>query len=527
MEDRELEIRVLLVILLSLLFLIIYQSFFTPSPQQHQPQELEKEEKITKNIPEKMPFEEGEEEGLIVENENVILSISKGDGSLLSVKLKNYRETVDKNSPYVELVHTPTPPHPLSLFIFPDGATKPLYVKCSLKENIDGKFIFESENDRLHITKVYSYPSGYTLTLTISFKNTSTKPYTFEAEILWPFLHPAHSSRIYTEAIKIYAKDKVFEEKKFKNTKEWKGAEWIAHDMKYFLASLINLSPTSLTARTFPLMEKSVMSYRTPTISLPPGGEDTITFLLFLGPKDEGILKGTRRDLEKTIYLGWFKFLSVPLLAFLRFFYTLIHNYGVAILILTLFIKILFFPLTRTQYRAMKKMKDIQPLIEAAKKRYKDDKEKLQREILNIYRSYKVNPLSGCLPLLIQFPVFIALYQTLMYAIELRHAPFVLWINDLSSPDTIGTLRFAGMSISIHILPLLLGITSYLQQKLTPHMETGGDSESFQKWFAKIMPIFLTFIFWSFPSGLVLYWTAHNLFSIFEQIAIRIIARKQ
>ena len=197
------------------------------------------------------------------------------------------------------------------------------------------------------------------------------------------------------------------------------------------------------------------------------------------------------------------KWLSIALLFFIKFLHQYISNYGVAIILLTIMIKLIFWPLGNISYRSMKEMQKLQPKIEELKEKYKNDKNKIGQETMALYRSHKVNPMSGCLPILIQIPVFIGLYNTLLYAIELRHSPFFWWIQDLSAKDP------------YYITPIIMGATQFIQQKMTP---TVGDP--MQAKIMLLMPIVFTFIFLNFPAGLVIYWLLNNVLSIGQQVYI-------
>lgn len=226
-----------------------------------------------------------------------------------------------------------------------------------------------------------------------------------------------------------------------------------------------------------------------------------LNYKYFAGPKETKILAKAHEKLAASIDYGWFHFIAKPLLMIMNFFNTYTHNYGISIILLTILIKLIFFPLSHKSYRSMKKMQEIQPKLEELRKKYANDKEALNREIMLLYRRYGVNPVSGCLPMLIQIPFFIALYQTLMHAIELRHAPFFGWIHDLSGPDP------------YYITPIVMGATMLIQQVLTP---SSGDST--QKRMMYILPVVFTFMFLKFPSGLVIYWLINNVFSIIQQL---------
>ena len=221
--------------------------------------------------------------------------------------------------------------------------------------------------------------------------------------------------------------------------------------------------------------------------------------------------------LSAAVDYGWFTVLAKPLLVVLRWFYSYTHNYGVAIILLTLIIKIIFWPLTHKSYTSMQKMKKVQPKIQQIREKYKDDREKLNQELMQIYKTHKVNPMGGCLPMALQIPVFFALYRMLNSAIELRHQPFILWIHDLTAPDRLNLgfsidLPMIGHLDGVPVLTILMGITMFLQQKMTP---SSGDPR--QEKIMLIMPVMFTFFFINFPAGLVLYWFVNNILSIAQQ----------
>jgi YidC/Oxa1 family membrane protein insertase len=297
-------------------------------------------------------------------------------------------------------------------------------------------------------------------------------------------------------------------ELKPKETRYYPGrVEWQGFSDKYFLTCLIP-------------MNSPISSVKVEMTESQPGGngglfvssliynvqdhlEGTtarLSYGLYVGPKDLDVLKSAGHALEESIDLGWFGFIARPLLVVLKFFNRFTHNYGVAIILLTIGIKILFHPLTRKQYQSMREMQKLQPKLQALREKYKGDRERLNREMMDFYRTHKINPLSGCWPMLLQIPVFFALYKALLNSIELRQAPFVLWIQDLSEKDP------------CYVTPIIMGATMYLQQKMTPAM---GDPN--QQKIMAFMPLIFTVMFLQFPSGLVLYWLVNNLLSIGQQ----------
>ncbi len=249
---------------------------------------------------------------------------------------------------------------------------------------------------------------------------------------------------------------------------------------------------------------------------VPAGGTLQLPFEIYLGPKDFDLLEGVGHSLSRAINLGYFGFIAVPLLHVLKFSHTATGNYGLDIILMTLLIKILFIPLTQRSFRSMREMQKLQPQMTKIREKFKDNTEQMNKEIMELYRRHKVNPLGGCLPMILQIPVFIGLYSALQNAVELRHAPFLLWINDLSSPDRLGTLQLPFVQHpGVPVLTLLMGISMFVQQWMSP---TAGDPT--QQRAMMIMPLMFTFMFVNFPSGLALYWLVNNVLTIVQQYYI-------
>jgi len=242
-------------------------------------------------------------------------------------------------------------------------------------------------------------------------------------------------------------------------------------------------------------------------------GTAALPYELYIGPKETSALEAAGHGLQKAVDYGYFTFIAVPLLQALRFLHALTGNWGVAIILLTLAIKILFIPLTQKSFQSMREMQKLQPQMAKLRERLKDNPEQMNKEIMELYRRHKVNPLSGCLPMLLQIPVFIGLYNALANAIELRHAPFALWITDLSSPDRLGHIQLPFVdSPGIPGLTIIMGATMLIQQWMTP---AAGDPA--QQRVMMFMPLIFTVMFINFPSGLVLYWLVNNVLTIAQQ----------
>ncbi len=276
--------------------------------------------------------------------------------------------------------------------------------------------------------------------------------------------------------------------------------KWVAMQNKYFMTALIPVETKGFKSIT-KASETGDVSVGLEYISV--GGRAENRVILYAGPKESEILKSYNVSLEEIIDYGWFDFLAKPLFKVLKLFYGFTHNYGIAIIILTVIIKLIFYPLSQKSLKSMQKLQKLQPELKIIQERYKNDRQKMSAELMRLYRENKVNPFGGFFLIIIQIPVFIALYKLLMVSIELRQAPFFGWIKDLSDKDP------------YYITPLIMGATMFVQQKMTP---SAGDP--MQAKIMLIMPIIFTFMFLNFPSGLVLYWLVNNILSIAQQYLI-------
>ncbi len=283
---------------------------------------------------------------------------------------------------------------------------------------------------------------------------------------------------------------------------------WAGAMSTYFLSAVLPGETNNVTVKG--LLQKTV--YRTaveePENLLAPGQEKELTVSYWLGPKDRTQLLTVSDQLAKSIDLGMFSIIAKGLLWLLEFFHKYVHNWGVAIILLTIVIKAVFWPLTAKSYASMEKMKKLQPMMTAIREKYKDNKELMNKEVMALYKTYGVNPASGCVPILIQLPVFFGLYQALLTSIELRHAPFImylpftdkLWLADLSAKDP------------YYITPVIMGLTMFLQQRMSPPA-----TDPTQQKIMMFLPLIFTVLFLGFPSGLVIYWLVNNILSIFQQ----------
>ena len=252
----------------------------------------------------------------------------------------------------------------------------------------------------------------------------------------------------------------------------------------------------------------------TAAYTLKPGTAEIRRFYFYSGPTDNAIIAKEGVGIAQILPSGPMVLLGRFILKILTFFHRMIPNWGVAIILLTILLKIVFFPLTRLSLRTMKTMQKLQPYLKDLSKKYKDNPKAMQQEMFGIYKKYHINPMAGCLPMLVQIPIFISIFLMLRTAIVLRGAPFFLWIRDLSLPDALLTLPF--WPGSLNVLPFLMGLTMFFQQKLSSAGATGMAAQQ-QKMMMFMMPVMLTVFLYNLPSGLMLYWTVTNLFSILEQ----------
>lgn len=269
---------------------------------------------------------------------------------------------------------------------------------------------------------------------------------------------------------------------------------WVANEDKYFTAALVPTAPHD-SAVVWKEGTSAEIAFQVK--------QPRQDFIFYAGPKEYDRLKQFDKGLEHIIDFGWFAFVAMPLFWALKYCYNFLGNYGWAIILITIVVRIPFIPILNKSQKSMKKLQKVQPLMNEIKEKYKKDPQRMQKEMMEIYKKHKVNPVGGCLPMLLQIPVFIALYNVLGKAIELRGAPFVLWITDLAAKDP------------YYVLPITMGATMVIQQKMTP-----STMDPTQAKIMMFMPIIFTFMFLSFPSGLVLYWLINNILGIAQQYYI-------
>ena len=549
------EKRTILAFALSFLVLILWSFLFNPSKDQvskkgeapetvasktvsQSPETASAPHAAISKAPEKtkiMLAPETDEKEVVVDTPLYRAVFTNAGPTIKSFKLKEYRESIEPDSPLIELINLQQDKADFLIISF-DGASasqleKTIYQvehqKIRLESDSSPKnLVFHSSTSGgISISQTYRfYPDQYRIDLHVDVINQSGETVTgaFVADI--KALPPEGKQSYYSYVGIVLLLDDKLEEVKIKKESEPKDLAgrigWMAYEDDFFISAVIPDEPSkaSFKGRLLPsgILEGTHMP---PSISLHPSERVSSSYTLYLGPRELGILKQLGKNLERAISFGWTDIIAKPLLYLLRFFNQYINNYGVSIILLTILIKILFWPLTHKSYKSMKEMQKLQPRMAKIREKYKNNKAQLNKEMMGLYKTYKVNPMGGCLPMIIQLPVFFALFRILGSAIELRQAPFMLWIKDLSAPDRLFnfpfSIPFMEPPYGIPVLTLLMGASMFLQQKMTP---TPGDPMQ-----AKIMmflPLIFTFMFINFPSGLVLYWFVNNILSIGQQYRI-------
>jgi len=537
------EKKTILAVVLSVAVVFIYQFFFAPKPvtnkAKNEPARIEQPRQTEtsqaqpqasastttasngKNTITTVAQKTGVGKDITVETPLYKAVFSTKGGTLRSFQLKNFKTKLEKNSGMIELVNvTPDMPLPLSLSFIDSSilvGAGDVYEADRTSISLDrtdqkSRLTFtQTYPGTMRIEKTFTFnPKDYAIPMEVKVYNLSPATIQQNATLAWfHFDDPAIEKDSYTHDGPIYFMEKDVELTKLKDLKaeEHHGPDisWSGYESKYFIAAMIPQNPalTSLTLNRDTLNIISVQ-LKGPKNLIPAGQNGVFSYTLYLGPKDYDIMKALNVGLENAIDFGsWIKWLAIPLLFVLKFIFQYVQNYGIAIIILTILIKIIFWPLGNKSYKSMKEMQKLQPKMQELRQKYKDDKPRLSQETMALYKSHKVNPLGGCLPILIQIPVFFGLYKVLLYAIELRHSPFYFWIQDLSAKDP------------YYITPIVMGATMLIQQKMTPTM---GDP--MQAKIMMIMPVVFTFLFLNFPSGLVIYWLFNNIISIGQQMYI-------
>jgi YidC/Oxa1 family membrane protein insertase len=541
---RNMDTRSLLAIVLSILILILSQEiisyFYPPPPKNVSTQPTEPGMPAVSPTPRPVLEKGGEGQGALtapsgekasvsgrdvtVENDMYTAVFTSLGGRLKSLRLKHYPGDAGRDSPPLEMVKEgPLGELPLVFALEGKNITisdeaVPYDVSSDhlqVEDNAQGAVEFRGKTpDGTVITKTIAV-SGQTYGLTLTVKVEHAPESVSFASLRWAHALEHHATSRYQLHGPVALIDRKFVYEavaSIEGKEQMLGPDrirWGGYTDTYFLAAMI--PPESDMNR----LALSAPNGTVETKLITPWKREPVSFTVYVGPKEFAALNAVSPALDRAIDFGWFHFIARPLVWLLKFSHSLTGNYGIDIILLTVLVKLAFFPLSNKSFKSMAKMRELQPHMERLREQYKDDREKLNQEMMELYRRYKINPLGGCLPMIVQMPVFIGLYQALSHAIELRQAPFFGWIQDLSQPDRLGSLNLVFVEPpGIPVLTLLMGVTMLLQQAMTP--ATGDPAQQKMMMF---MPLIFTVMFVNFPAGLVLYWLVNNVLSIAQQYA--------
>ncbi|MGX2950356.1 membrane protein insertase YidC [Ursidibacter sp. B-7004-1] len=366
------------------------------------------------------------------------------------------------------------------------------------------------EKDGVTYTKTFTLKRGsYDIAVNYTIKNNSAETVEVQPygqikhtliESSGNFAMPTYTGGAYSSS-EVNYKKYSFDEMAKANLSIDTKAGWAAILQHYFVSAWIPNQDAENNLYTRTANGVGTIGYRGPITQVAPNSEATIKSNLWTGPKDQDAMAAAANNFDLTVDYGWAWFIAKPLFMLLTFIQSLVTNWGIAIIGVTIVVKTILYPLTKAQYTSMAKMRMLQPRIQEMRERFGDDRQRMSQEMMKLYKEEKVNPMGGCLPILLQMPIFIALYWTFMEAVELRHAPFFGWIQDLSAQDP------------YYILPLLMGGSMFLLQKMSPTPV----ADPVQQKVMNFMPVLFTVFFLWFPSGLVLYWLTSNLITIAQQ----------
>jgi len=465
-----------------------------------------------------------EEKDTVVETDRYIITFSNIGGAIKEIRLKNFKEykTIEPMK-LAEIKNQAD--YILNISSVNSGADLAL-TPYTLSRS-DDTITYSAQTRDWEITKRYIlHKTNYGIELQLSIKNISGTAKGFNYRIVGGAgvtEHAPENKRFIEATASIDGKMFGYRKPKAGRTINFGTVKWAALKNKYFSLILKPMAGSKGQFYSESAGGELVTGVDIDIASINPGTSVENQFVLYAGPSHVPTLKKFGHDFYEIVNYGWTDPISKALIAVMRFFYSLFHSWGIAIILLSIFLNIILFPLTMKSFQSMQKMQALHPQMEKLKKLHKDHPEKLNKEIMELYKKYKINPLSGCLPMLLQMPIFIALYEALMKSVELRNTSF-LWIRDLSSPDAVGipiTLPVIGNSI--HILPLVMVAAMVVQQKMSSRTMGGAVTEEQkqqQKMMLILMPVMFGFIFYNMPSGLVMYWVINTSLTIVEQMAV-------
>lgn len=486
-----------------------------------------------------------------IDTPDLVGSINLAGGRVDDLSLKNYREEIDPDSPIIQLFSPSGTANPYYAEFgwvpgqgvtasVPGGQTEWTLVEGERLTSTTPVTVEWDNGEGLVFRRVYSIDEEYLVTITDSVENSGSQsvslfPYALITRQGIPetqnffILHEGLIGYIGEQGLQEVDYDDLMDEGELKFGSETNG--WLGITDKYWAAAIVPTPGEKYTPRFFYHNANNRDSFQADflgeMVEIAPGSSRDHVSRLFAGAKEVNVINSYRDDIgierfDLMIDWGWFYFITKPLFVALDWLYRLIGNFGLAILAVTVVLKIFFFPLANKSYASMANMKKVQPQLTELRERYKDDRARQQQAMMELYKKEKINPLAGCLPVVLQIPVFFALYKVLFVTIEMRHAPFFGWIQDLAAPDPTSIFNLFGLIpweppqiLMLGIWPLIMGITMFVQMRLNP-MPPDKTQAMIFTW----MPVIFTFMLASFPAGLVIYWAWNNTLSIFQQAVI-------
>src|SRR6516164_5157289 len=581
MQDQK---NTIIAIVLSAIVLIAWQYFFA-TPQANKQRQIAEQQRLEQSQqppaapaggptaqPSNIPLAPGQagtagaplpREKVITETPRIGIDTPSVKGSIAlkgarldDLSLVKYRETVDPNSPAIVLLAPSGTAEPFYAefgWVAGPGATfKVPNAETEWRQEGSGALqigrpitLVYDNGEGLEFRRTVSVDDKYLFTIKDSVRNTGAAPVT-----IYPYaLISRHGTPktlgyyILHEGFIGVMGDQGLQELSYKTVEDKKLISfnvtnaWLGITDKYWAATLLPNTDARLDAHFSAGQLGSIKTYQTDYLldgrTIQPGGTASADARLFAGAKEVSVVNDYNDTLrlnlfDRLIDWGWFYFITKPMFWALDTIYKLVGNFGIAILIVTVIIKLIFFPLANKSYASMAKMKTLQPKMQALRERYADDKVKQQQELMELYKNEKINPIAGCLPILIQVPVFFSLYKVLFVTIEMRHAPFYGWIKDLSAPDPTTVFNLFGLIpwdpshvpilgayMMVGAWPLIMGVTMWAQMKLNP-----PPPDPAQKMIFDWMPVIFTFMLASFSAGLVIYWAWNNTLSVIQQSVI-------
>ncbi len=545
------QARLIIAIALSLLVFILWNFFFVEKKEDQPPRQAQQKEQKTDKKPEILKKEQiiaeksplsGQVPTLLAKPPRTVtiktplymVRISEKGAVFKSFVLNNYRKTIDANSPLFEMISPDISGGTIRLGFAGNsvsGLDDAVFSADLGDDSVDIynkskeiSFVWTSPQGVVVEKKYLFSPETYMIDLSVTVKNLSSE--TLQDSLTLSLVQPEEVKKTmygFTgPSALLNNKLEQIKTKKIKDKNVYTGkVKWVAVQNRYFMSAIIPDEPVDAGMHLY--MDNKILEnrYVQPEIVMDFGTQHVFKYKLFFGPKSMKVLKSLDYDLVKAVNFGMFDILAKPCVWIMNFIYDhFIPNYGIAIILLTLFTKVILWPLGNKSYKSMAEMKKIQPLMAEIKAKYKDDKKKMNEEVMGLYKAYKVNPMGGCLPMVAQIPIFFALYRMLYEAIELRHAPFFWWINDLSAPDRLFrfdiSIPFMHPPYGIPVLTIIMGASMFVQQKMSPPM---GDAT--QAKMMMLMPLVFTVMFINFSSGLVLYWLVNNIISMAQQYYIQ------